>query len=133
MEYTFTVYGVPVPQGSLKAFHPKGCKHPVLTSDNTKLKPWRQQVAEVAMIEATGRMRPTGGVEVHVDFFFDKPKSAPKKVTEKTTKPDIDKLLRGILDALTGIAYVDDAQVVRSSQSKQFGSPARAVIRVVAA
>ena len=71
------------------------------------------------------------GIEVYVDFFFDKPKSTGKKVIHKTTKPDLDKLLRGILDALTGVAYVDDSQVIRSAQSKQFGSPARAEVKVV--
>lgn len=131
MEYTFTVYGMPIPQGSLRAFMPKGAKHPVLTADNKKLKPWRQQVSGTAVASIKTLVKRPFAVEVHVAFFFDRPASLARQVVHKTTKPDVDKLLRSILDALTGIAYEDDAQVIRASQEKLFGSPARTEIRVV--
>lgn len=135
MNIAFTVYGMPVPQGSMKTFVPKNARRAIITSDNLKLKPWRQQVSETAIAvmacESVATVNRPGGVEVYVDFFFDRPVSVSKKVFHKTTKPDLDKLLRGILDALTGVAYEDDSQVVRSGQSKNFGSPARAEIRVV--
>lgn len=130
---SFTVYGVPMPQGSMRSFVPKGATRAIITSDNKKLKPWRQEIsltALVAMRDTLPAPREVG-IEIYVDFFFDKPKSTSKKVIHKTTKPDLDKLLRGVLDALTGVAYVDDSQVIRSGQSKQFGSPARAEIKVV--
>ncbi len=38
----FTVYGVPIPQGSTKAFVPKGWTRPVVTHDSARTKPWRQ-------------------------------------------------------------------------------------------
>ncbi len=38
----------------------------------------------------------------------------------KTSAPDADKLLRSILDSLTGIAYSDDAQVAQVSGAKGF-------------
>ena len=37
-------------------------------------------------------------------------------------KPDLDKLIRAVLDGLTGVAYVDDAQVTLISASKSYGS-----------
>lgn len=123
-----TIYGVPQPQGSIKAFMPKGCKRPVLTSDNAKLKPWRQEVAQSALAEmARLGLKPIArprGVLLQIAFFFDKPASI-KAGASKTTKPDVDKLLRGLADALTGIAFQDDSQVVQCTISKQFGTPAR--------
>jgi crossover junction endodeoxyribonuclease RusA len=135
MDYTFTVYGVPAPQGSIKAFVTKRSRRVILTSDCKKLKPWRQEISGTALAAMNG-CPPAAkevGVGVYVDFFFDRPKSVSKKWPDKTTKPDVDKLLRALFDALTGIAFVDDSQVVRGGYSKQFGSPARAVIRVVTA
>jgi Holliday junction resolvase RusA-like endonuclease len=132
MKLSFTVYGPPVPQGSTKAFIPKGWKRAIITSDNKKLKPWRQDVAGQALsaMEAAGEDVSHDAIGIRIRFIFAKPKSTSKKVLHKTTKPDIDKLLRGALDALTGIAFVDDAQVVSTSCTKQFGSPERADIEV---
>ncbi len=118
MRIDFTVAGVPQPQGSAKAFIPKGWNRAIITSDNKKLKPWRQEIAAMAQ-EAMKRVSDIpnwhvteGPVEVTCYFYFQKPKSTKKSVTQKITKPDIDKLLRGVLDALTGIVFRDDAQVV---------------------
>lgn len=36
------------------------------------------------------------------------------------TTPDLDKLARAVLDALTGVAYRDDAQVVRMQLEKTY-------------
>jgi Holliday junction resolvase RusA-like endonuclease len=42
-----------------------------------------------------------------------------------TTKPDLDKLARAVLDALTGVYYLDDAQVVSLDLQKAYthGAP----------
>lgn len=128
----FTVYGTPQPQGSSRAFFRPGMKRPVITSANPKNKPWRQEVsgtAEHHMGEMPPLPRETA-VRVEAFFYFDKPKSAPKRVSHKTTKPDLDKLARSLLDGLTGIAFEDDSQVTQCWVSKFFGSPARAEIRV---
>ncbi len=120
MRIDFTVAGVPQPQGSAKAFIPRGWKRAIITSDNAKLKPWRQEIAAMARSAMVRGSMAAGGFEIPTEqavevacyFYFQKPKSASRKVTRKITKPDIDKLLRGVLDALTGIVFRDDAQVV---------------------
>jgi Holliday junction resolvase RusA-like endonuclease len=48
-----------------------------------------------------------------------------------TRPPDIDKVARALLDALTGIAYTDDAQVVDLIISKRYG-PADAIAITIA-
>lgn len=134
MEFSFTVFGTAQPQGSTRAFIPRGWTRPVITTDNTKLKPWRQELAETAMVamnEHGAKMAARGvPISVSLTFYFAKPKSEKKLVLHKTTKPDIDKLLRAVLDALTGIAYQDDSQVCECRVTKMFGSPARLEVQV---
>jgi len=130
---SFTVYGIPQPQGSMRAFIPKGWKRPVITAVSGKTKPWRQEVAGTALVARGSRnLWEEEAVVIHAHFYFDKPKSSRKK-TQKTTKPDIDKLLRATLDALTGVLFRDDSQVVKCVVTKRFGSPARVEITIGAA
>jgi Holliday junction resolvase RusA-like endonuclease len=126
----FTVYGTPIPQGSTKAFIPRGWTRPIVTADNKKTKPWRQEIAGAAL-NALGKQSAAGRdvpVRVEVRFFFPRPKSVKK--LDKTTKPDLDKLIRSALDALTGIAFEDDSQVTEVHACKLFGTPARMEIRI---
>lgn len=54
-----------------------------------------------------------GAVSCAIDFVLPRRKSAPKTRTDPhTRKPDVDKLARAVLDALTGVTWLDDAQVV---------------------
>jgi Holliday junction resolvase RusA-like endonuclease len=134
MEFSFTIFGVAQPQGSTRAFLPRGWTRPVLTTDNAKLKPWRQQLAQTAMVtmhDCGAKMAARGvPISITLTFYFDKPKSERKAAQYKTTKPDLDKLLRAVLDALTGIAYADDSQVTECRVAKIFGSPARLEVHV---
>lgn len=123
----FSVYGDPVPQGSTRAFIPKGWTRPIITAANKKTKPWRQEVAGAALVAMEKDLLDCAGKDVAfrlvVTFRFQKPKSVRQSVTEKVTKPDLDKLVRSILDALTGIIWKDDSQVVEILTRKQFGTP----------
>ena len=126
----FTVYGKPQPQGSAKAFFVKSLGRPVITSDNAKLKPWRQQLsgtAESLGIAPAAREVP---IAVMLDFYFEKPKAAPKRRRKPIVKPDIDKLVRAVLDALTGTLIGDDAQVVDIHARKHYGLPERVEIEI---
>ena len=134
LNITFTVYGTPIPQGSMKAFTPKGWNRPILTSDNKRTKPWRQEIAGTVR-EVMDRLKleyipKNAGVRVECCFYFLKPKSTKKSVTHKTTKPDIDKLGRAVLDSLTGIVFVDDSQVTQLGLMKDFGDRERVDIRI---
>ena len=124
----FVVYGRPQPQGSTRSFV-KG-NRVVTTSANKNLKPWRQQVSETLMYEVgsfTGDGKET--VALAMSFYFQKPKSANRK--HMTVKPDLDKLVRGILDSGTGVLYKDDSQVNVMSATKDYGSPERVEISMV--
>jgi Holliday junction resolvase RusA-like endonuclease len=119
---TIVVPGVPVPQGSLRAFTRNG--HAWATSDNPRTRPWKAAVTSEAaqIVEAAGLANPAyehRPVAVAITFRFPRPRGhfgkrglLPSAPAQMTTMPDIDKLVRAVLDALTGIVWRDDAQVV---------------------
>lgn len=133
---SFTVFCKPEPQGSVRAFTPKGWTRPILTSDNKDLKSFRQELAGAALRARTKAdhfdvMFPKHEpVELHLACYFNRPPSAPKKRACHVVKPDLSKLVRAIEDALTGIIYTDDAQIVCIHASKHYGSPERVSLEV---
>lgn len=132
---SFRVLGEAIPQGSHKAFMRPGMRFPVVVHDNPKLKAWRQLVASEAQ-RVAGDGLFLGPVAVGIVFAFARPKSLPKRVVHHTVRPDCDKVLRGVFDALTGVLYRDDAQVVRAVLSKVYapiGSGASVQITVAEA
>lgn len=59
-----------------------------------------------------------GALEVDVKFNFVKAKTNKKAM--HTQRPDLDNLLKGVLDALNGVAFLDDCQIVKLSSEKKF-------------
>lgn len=133
-ELRFTLYGHPEPQGSTKAFVVNGRAR--ITSANAKMKPYRHSLTQLAMdclllMGQNAPLCPQGTpVEVTVVWTLAKPKSTPKRVKHPAKKPDADKLLRCLLDSLTGVAYYDDAQVVKVTCQKQYGVPESTEVHV---
>lgn len=119
----FTVRGVPVAQGTARAFVAGG-RARIATDANRLSSPlgaWRAAIRTEA--QAAMREQPTisGPVSVIAWFTLPRPVSLPKRVTEPDAKPDIDKLLRALLDGITGVVVADDALVVAVSAVKQYG------------
>jgi len=83
-----------------------------------KVGPLREAVAVEARKHFT--TPDLGPVFVEIVFYLPRPKSMPKGRIRPTIMPDLDKLARSTLDALTGIAYKDDAQVVNLVLSKYY-------------
>lgn len=116
----FFVPGIPRPKGSTRAFMPKGARFPVVTSDNKNLKPWAAIVAAFAL-EHRPPQPWSRAISVRLQFYLPRPKSLPVRLAPShTKKPDIDKLARAVLDALTGIMWIDDAQITQLYASKQY-------------
>lgn len=92
-----------------------------MVDQNSKaLKPWRQDVQDRAVAAMSGKKLLTGPVGVVIDFYMPKPKSAPKTKTVCDKRPDGDKLLRAVLDSLTGVVYKDDGQIVSYEVTKRY-------------
>lgn len=112
----FFVPGEPIPQGSLKAFMVNGQARVV--PDNKRTEPWRKSVARAA---AGLFQLSEGPAAVELEFVMPRTKSMPKSFTRAhTVRPDVDKLERAILDALTGVVWKDDSQVVSLRAGKRY-------------
>jgi len=111
MEITFDVLGRPAPQGSKKSI---GNNRFV---ESSKFLPaWRNAVRLAAenAVTINGWTRVGGPVELEVLFYLDRPSTITKTSRPyPIVPPDIDKLLRGVGDALTGVIYDDDSQIIR--------------------
>ena len=107
---TFFVPGIPATKGSWRAQ-----RNGKLRPDNAREKPWALAVAWCA--KAARVRQSTSGIEVRVHCFFPRPK---RPTNPYPSRNDVDKLARSTLDALTGIAWRDDQQVVRLVATKRF-------------
>jgi Holliday junction resolvase RusA-like endonuclease len=102
-------------------------------SNAKRLHPWRDHVAREVQA-ARGGTTYSGPVRVDLLFMMPRPKDhyrtgkyadqlKPGAPFYHTVKPDIDKLERAILDALTmGGAYTDDARVAMVTKSKLYAN-----------
>lgn len=125
----FFVPGKAAPQGS-KRHVGRG----ILVESSKEVGPWRERVALAAHHAMDGRALFDGAVSVTLNFVLPRPKSAPKTRTPAATKrPDVDKLARACLDAITDVIISDDSQVISLSAYKrlaQIGETAGVEIRV---
>lgn len=122
------VYGTPVPAGSKRAFTRPGGRVGVADTAEKRMKPWRAALQAAAGDLMDGRDLLQGPLHLHVEFHLARPKGhygtrgnlRPSAPTHPTVKPDTTKLLRGLEDALTGIVWRDDAQIVRQHAEKRY-------------
>jgi len=114
------VAGIPAPQGSKR--HVGGGR---MVESSRAVGPWREAVrAETQRARDGETFGSDEPVVVDILFHLPRPKSAPKRVTWPVKRPDLDKLVRAVLDGLVaGGALADDSQVVCLTVSKQFGQP----------
>lgn len=124
-----TVYGTPVAQG-----RPRFARigNGVRTYDPEKSRDWKQGVR----LQALEQLRkdgpvPTvyeGAVRMEVHAYLPRPKTLPKRIIHHTRKPDADNVAKGVKDALKGVIYRDDSQVIELLVRKSYGDPPRVVI-----
>jgi len=133
----FAALGEPSPEGSTRSFYIAKLNRTVTTHQNQKrLEAWRNRVATEAQHMLEGREWSadcSSAYSLDVDFVLARPPSVPAhRRVHPTVKPDIDKLVRAVNDALTGILFPDDCQVVSVSMTKAYDEGRRpgAYIRV---
>jgi Holliday junction resolvase RusA-like endonuclease len=103
---------------------------------------WRQRVAVFASQAMAGHPPLDGPLEMKMVFWMTRPKShygtgrnAAKlkpwaAEAWPISKPDTTKLIRAAEDAMTGIVWCDDAQVVIQAAEKRYGTEAGLVVMV---
>ncbi len=157
---TVTVYGKPVPQGSKQAqviydmvgkpVMKDGRVITVVRNVNSDLRNWRNQVAAAVLDEYQQHTSDTdsdepplmqGPVGLRIVFLRPRPKghygtgrnagklkaSAPEW---PTARPDTLKLARAVEDALTGVIWQDDSQVVAHDLAKRWGERFSTIITI---
>lgn len=127
----FFVAGNPAPQGSKKAFV-RG-RRAILVEQSDRVAPWRQDVAAEALrVKWDTLWAAPVVVQVHLEFYFRRPQShyrtgrnahmlrdaAPARYHAQ--KPDIDKLQRSTLDALTTAGLITDDCTVAKVLAEKF-------------
>jgi crossover junction endodeoxyribonuclease RusA len=108
--HSFWVDGTPATKGSWRSYGPGR-----FVPDNTRERPWSNAVAWVA--KASGIRPVDGPVHLTVECFYPRPKKPRHSFPSKN---DCDKAARSVMDALSGVAYADDQQVVRLVATKAF-------------
>lgn len=125
MLITFSVRGAPGTKGSVRAFVRGGRAQ--IVNDSAKARPWTALVQDAALRAMPPGAQPLQGpVRVTLIYLLPRPKGHYLPVSTRrakealrlnaprypSSKPDLDKLARCALDALSGIVFADDAQIV---------------------
>lgn len=141
----FFVHGIPKTAGSKRAFFRPGMKFPVITEDCKKSKDWRGDVRAAALpfTPPPGQQLLTGPLKLNLDFSMARPKghygSGINATTLKkksagafhTCKPDVLKMARAVEDALTGVIWKDDAQIVDEHLVKNYSDRPGCLITII--
>lgn len=130
----FTVMGEPVAQG-----RPRACRRGggVGMYDPGKSKDYKRIVAAEAR-RSIGCEPLVGQLKIALRVFRPLPKSFSAKKKKlgldgklrPITKPDGSNYLKGVEDALNGIVYKDDSQLVTSVVEKYYGNPPRVEVEI---
>lgn len=121
------VFGTAAPQGS------KRLLGKVMVESSRRVHPWRSDVRTAAIQNKPHGWDLTAPMQVELTFWFPRPANhygsragvsylkanAPAEPVSSRVG-DLDKLCRAILDALTGVAYLDDRQVVELQATKAY-------------
>lgn len=110
---TFPVLVKPVAKG-----RPRFGKGSVFTPEKTRK--YEQIVRNEAEKAMAGRPPFDGPVGVRCQFCFRIPKKSAENEGEwRVERPDLDNLLKAVTDAMNGIVYNDDSQIVMTLTTKK--------------
>lgn len=116
-----TIDGVPVAKG-----RPRLGRYGTYTPKKTQE---YEEYVKACWVSKYGAIQPAEQpLEVNIVFYMPIPKSYSKKQKAEilsgrlkhTKKPDIDNLIKSVLDALNGLAYADDSQIIKVTAVKRY-------------
>lgn len=110
----------------------------ISTYTPTKTRDHEAVVAEVGRIAMGMKQLITGAVSVLIRFYMPIPASSSKAAKKRmvdglelhTKKPDIDNLEKQYLDALNGIVWNDDSQIIALTAYKMYSENPRTEIEI---
>jgi|SRR5579872_963240 len=130
--FIFEIIGNPIPQKQTQFIRSTGIAYDPSKKDKTQIQ-W--QVRPYAPKEPL-----LGPIKLDLTFYFQPPKSTSNvrrtqmlnHVIHHIKKPDADNCAYLITNALKGIFYRDDAQIIDLGIHKRYGEEAKTVVRIVA-
>jgi|SRR5690625_1323046 len=134
----FTIPGQAVPQGRPRArIIGRGQNKRIMMYDPKESKEYKEYAALIARQYAPKTLY-EAELSVDLDIYRQIPKSTTKRKRElynarlirPTVKPDLDNYSKSILDALNGIMYKDDSQIVDLNISKYYSDDPRVEVRI---
>lgn len=133
MNYFFTVYGKPQPKGRPRFNRYTGTAY---TPRQTHV--YETEVKAYFMAAYRHHKPLEGALSVSIDAYFEPPKNTSKRVRDLmysgqirySKKPDADNIIKAICDALNGVAYIDDGQIVCVQCRKLYSDRARCEILI---
>lgn len=124
-----TIYGKPQPKERPRVYKGHGITP-------TRTKNYEAKIAAEWRAEYPNPLE--GDIRVEIRFFMPTPISWSKAKMERaergiirpSVRPDIDNLVKIILDGLNGVAFMDDKQVVELTAAKYYSANPRTAILV---
>jgi Holliday junction resolvase RusA-like endonuclease len=122
------VFGLPVAQGRPRArhFQDRSGATRVSVFDPSTSRDWKRTVL-AQCLDAKPLAPVEGPLAMHLEFYLPRGVSLPKRVVHHVTKPDVSNLCKAVEDALCGVIYRDDKQIVSLTVEKRY-SPAPGVL-----
>lgn len=127
----FVAFGLPSPGGSKNAFrNPHTGRIVVVDAGGKKTRTWRTVVAHAARTAMSGSELMKPPLALVIEFRMPRPKHHYKSNGEikqdapwfPIVRPDLTKLLRSTEDAMTGIVWHDDSQIVEQNIHRTYSS-----------
>ena len=113
----FWVPGIPRPKGSWKFVRGKA------RPSSKYVEKWQAGIGWVAKTAwRQAPLDPPAAYGVFANFVVEPPGRTRKDWPFPTSAPDLDKLERTVFDALTGIVYLDDRQVIESGKVERWAA-----------
>ena len=126
MNFEITIPGNPVAKG-----RPRVSKYGTYTPKKTAD---FESYVEYCWAAEYGNIKPSDKpLKAEIIFYMPIPKSASKKIktamkngeTAHIKKPDLDNMAKSVLDALNGLAYIDDSQIYSLTLFKTYSEQPR--------
>ena len=129
--YTVTIPGEPVSKGRPRMTKRGHTYTPKRTVDY-------ERMVQTLFHSEYGSPKLEGPILLRLDLYFGIPKSRSKAARKRMQqglerpckRPDIDNCMKAVCDALNGIAYKDDSQIVAAVTQKFWSNEPRAVVTI---
>jgi Holliday junction resolvase RusA-like endonuclease len=108
------IHGKPVGKARPR-FSRRGNKVVTFTPRETQI--YEQNIKSLAQVAMLGKNMLEGPVKVTIKAYF----SHKKKTGWHVSRPDLDNVVKAILDGLNGVVFADDASVAQLVASKEYG------------